>query len=474
MIRIGGMAGLFLSGCLAAGALAEEPGRSVFAEVFEDGVPHPFAALLDRLREVAGEENVQTALIPVGRSLQRYSAAPDLFASPRLVVAVTADRAAGPGATRLADRLFLGFQPAGDAVEALSYDEAAGRFEFEEIVGYDAEDRAIEPARREICTRCHQGEAPIFPKPLWDESNASARIATRLAGLGPVWNGAPVAQSVDSLEAFDAAVRRAGRVELANLLWSEGCPDAGCRAGLLLAALGRLLAGPAAGLGDGGDFSALAATRWPDGIALIPGAIPNRDPLVAPGDPLETSGVLDPETPRAPETVWAPGPDGFASAATEIAARFTEGDAGWIEDLLARHPAAAVEVRFQCDAAPVGGETRFACVSGSDRVEGFFDDAGEGRLELVALDGLPPLRRVPARADAGGVLHPTRPARLADGRGLVELRLTGAALLTDDLAPLAAALDEAAKRDAAALGEGPFRRRLVLALIGSLMEAGDG
>ena len=308
MIRLGGMAGLVLSGCLAAGALAEEPGRSVFAEVFEDGVPHPFSALLDRLREVAGEENVQTALIPVGRSLQRYSAAPDLFASPRLVVAVTADRAAGPGAPRLADRLFLGFQPAGDAVEALSYDEAAGRFEFEEIVGYDAEDRAIEPARREICTRCHQGEAPIFPKPLWDESNASARIATRLAGLGPVWNGAPVAQSVDALEAFDAAVRRAGRVELANLLWSEGCPDAGCRADLLLAALGRLLAGPAAGLGDGADFSALAATRWPDGIALIPGAIPNRDPLVAPGDPLETSGVLDPETPRAPETVWARAP----------------------------------------------------------------------------------------------------------------------------------------------------------------------
>ena len=184
--------------------------------------------------------------------------------------------------------------------------------------------------------------------------------------------------------------------------------------------------------------------------------------------------MLDPETPRAPETVWRPGLEGLEKAADEIAALFTRGDAAWIEDLLARRPAAAVEVRLQCDAAPVGGEMRFACASGSDRIEGFFDDAGEGRLEFVALDGQPPLRRVPARADADGVLRPSRLARLADGRRLAEVRLTGAALLTDDLAPLAAALGAAAKRDAAALGAGPFRRRAVLALIGSLMEAGDG
>ena len=474
MIRAAGLATLCACGCLAAGASAGPAGRSLFAETFADGVPFPFAALLERLETLAGPENVQTALVPVGRSLQRYAAAPDLFDSPRLVVAVTGDLSAGPTDARLADRLFIGFQPAADAVEAISYDAATGRFEFEEIVGYAADDRAIEPARREICATCHQGEAPIFPRPLWDETNASAEVAAGLSGLGAVWNGAPVAQTVDALEAFDAAVRRAGRVELANRLWAEGCPDPACRAELLIAALDILLIGPTADAGIGASFSEHAAALWPDGIALVPGDLPNRDPSAATGDPLETEGDLNPATPRRPEIVWHPGPGAFAAAAEEIAAAFSPGDAAWIESLLAARPADSEEIRIGCETENAAGETRFTCASGPDLVQGFSAPDGRGRIELARIGGLPPLRRVATREGDTGALRPERPARLADGRRLAAFRPDGTMLLVDDLRPLSSALTTAARHAPAGLDAGPFRRSDVLALIGSLIGSADG
>ena len=105
---------------------------------------------------------------------------PTISPRPRLVVAVTGDRAAGPGSPRLADRLFLGYQPAADAIEAISYNEAAGRFEFQDLVGYSKGARP-EPAERRVCLACHQGGGPIFARPLWSETNANPAIADRLA-----------------------------------------------------------------------------------------------------------------------------------------------------------------------------------------------------------------------------------------------------------------------------------------------------
>ena len=149
-----------------AGPDVPPTGSALVSELFPERLPFPFEALLDRLRGLAGPENVETALIPLGRSLQRYAAHPDYFASPRVLVAVTGDRAAGPGSLRLADRLFLGYQPAADAIEAISYNAAAGRFEFQEVVGY-SEGAAPEPAERRVCLACHQAGGPIFSRPLW-------------------------------------------------------------------------------------------------------------------------------------------------------------------------------------------------------------------------------------------------------------------------------------------------------------------
>ena len=72
----------------APGPDAPPTGRSLFEMLFAGGVPFPFSSLLDRLKEEVGAHRVVTALVPLGRSLQRFSAHPNYFDSPRLVVAV--------------------------------------------------------------------------------------------------------------------------------------------------------------------------------------------------------------------------------------------------------------------------------------------------------------------------------------------------------------------------------------------------
>jgi hypothetical protein len=431
-------------------------GASLLSELFPGGLPHPFEAALDRLRALAGGENVATALIPIGRSLQRYAADPDYFASPRVVVAVTGDRAA-PGSARLADRLFLGYQPASGVVEAISYDEAAGRFEFEQVVGYGGAGR-LEPAERRVCTACHQGEGPIFARPLWAETNANPAVAARLAGLEPAFHGAPVRQTVDGVEDLDAATDRAARIALANRLWSEGCPDPACRAALLAAALRTAIGGAPAGWPVPAAPGFAAGRLWPDGLAAITPDLPNRNPLLTPG--LETSGALNPQTPRAPVTLWHPD-DGFAGAAREVSAQFAPGDLAWLDELARRRGGPEETIAFDCAVSMAGSERRFDC----GRARGFMDGAALGRIDALALPGLPP---------AGHLAGPE--PRLPDGRRIAGFALAGdrAELrLVDDLAPLAAAL-AAQATEAPALGPGPFRRRAVLALLAALMEATDG
>jgi hypothetical protein len=456
--RVGRLAaaagGLWLSVAVSP-AVAE---GSALAELFPAGLPAPFAAVLDRLREEAGAEHVQTVLVPLGRSLQRYAAHPDYFASPRIVVAVTGDRAAGPGAPRLADRLFLGYAPAAAVVEAISYDEAAGRFVFEEVVGYGADGAAIEPADRGVCLRCHQGEGPIFARPLWSETNADPDVAARLAPLGASFHGAPVAQTVDGLAAFDAATDRAAEAAAAGRLWAEGCGGAACRAALLEAAVRVALGGRPGAAAKAAAFERRAASLWPAGLGAASPDLPNRDPLLQ-DDPtdLETEGALDPETPRAPLVLWRPA-DGFAGAARLVAGQLAAGDRDWIAGL-ATVGARPVTLTLDCETGAGG----FRCSGPGAEVSGLLDAGGVPRLRRVALDGAPPVGRL-----AGDRLPDGRVARLTldGGRGTLSLR--------DDLAPLAEALAARAAAGAPALGDGPFRRREALALIADCLGAADG
>jgi hypothetical protein len=70
-------------------------------------------------------------------------------------------------------------------LEVISYNEAAGRFEFQLVKDYRAGGRPqVFYANRNICYACHQNGAPIFSRALWDETNANPAIAARLTARG--------------------------------------------------------------------------------------------------------------------------------------------------------------------------------------------------------------------------------------------------------------------------------------------------
>lgn len=500
-------------------------GISLFDELFatEDGhaVPYPFERLLDALNTRIAPATVVTALIPIGRSLQRYAAHPDYFGSPRVVVAIDGE----PSARHepfLKDRLFLGFQPAAGAIEIISYNETAGRFEFQEIVDYGARPSTdVRYASRDICVPCHQGHAPIFSRPLWEESNANPRIAAELSTLGSAFHGAAVRQGVDRLDDFDLATDRANRIAVVNRLWNEGCGEgpagANCRAALLGGALRYRLSGARAAWRPDPTAAVEAVhdrltALWPDGLGTPSPDLPNRNPLLelaAAGSPdkiLDTDGVMNPETPRPMVLQWSPGaePAGtFAGVARAVAGVFAASDIAWLDRRLA---AAAVVDTVDHNAtcrleevqlSDARSETRFDCGEAADglRLTGFVVARGPvvegGRVDTIsigqgqetrrlliaggslAVERRPETFRLELR-EAGAELQP----RLVSGERVTAFSLRrygrqGVAEITttDDLDGLDRALERLAADGSDALGPGPLRRRAVLAALDAVLPA---
>lgn len=483
-------------------------GASLFDEVFAHrggaALPYPFERLLAAL---APWEPV-TALIPLGRSLQRFGASPDYFASPRVVVAVAQDRGA-PGRYFLKDRLFLGFQERAQAIEVISYNEAAGRFEFQVVEDYGPGlTPRVVAAERAICVACHQGHGPIFPSALWSETNANPQVVERLAPLGSRFNGAAVQGGVDQAEAIDASTDRAARLAFANAIWATGCggeaPGAAqCRGELLFGALLFRLAGArpesAEARRRSDDHVAARLRRLaPAGLGAPSPDLPNRDPLslvlagVAPDEIIEPDGVFHPLSPR-PAILLFPGD---APLSAEIASAFADADILWLDRTLValanaqpgavRRSAGSVEARL---VALDGGEreVRFASKSGAPaQMAGHLSLTGDsiagGVVQLLGHGGEAPARWLEAvggllrSGNAGPVVQvELREAglglapRLPSGERIQSLRLgeaEGEFASVDDLAPLRAAVATlvaaASKGDGAALSEGPLRRRAIV------------
>ena len=90
-------------------------------------LPFPFTTLTQRIAGHLGvDEETPSALlqvlIPLGRSLQRYAAAPEYFRYPRVIVAVDGKPEMRPDHTGilLKDRLYLGYQEKANAIEVIS------------------------------------------------------------------------------------------------------------------------------------------------------------------------------------------------------------------------------------------------------------------------------------------------------------------------------------------------------------------
>ncbi len=317
-------------------------GRSLFDELFAVSangqgridLPFPFEALLARLdaRLAPDPASPQPAsrrvLIPLGRSLQRTAAAPDYFAYPRVVVAVDA-QPASPSAPYLKDRLYIGYQEKSSVLEVISYNEAAGRFEFQLVKDYRAGGQPqVFYANRTLCFACHQNGAPIFSRALWDETNANPPTAALLRATSRHFYGIAADRGVDIPYAIDNATDRANGFALTQRLWREGCggnelPARRCRAGLFAAALRHALSGGQSRAADA-DFranvadrrTAEARRRGPGGLAIGNPDLPNRNPLAStpvwPAEPAaqvahsHVAARFDPLAPRPPLTTWQP------------------------------------------------------------------------------------------------------------------------------------------------------------------------
>ncbi|MGB0219770.1 MAG: hypothetical protein ACPGJF_10595 [Sinimarinibacterium flocculans] len=264
--------------------------RSLFDHLVaqNDGLPYPFEDLVEMIQRQAPEGSAPVQLaIPLGRSLLKAQAD---FHQPRVLYAADFHSPNTPASLGVAarGRLFLGFVENAREIEVISYNELAGRYEFQLVQDYAADgQRRIVYARRAVCTTCHQGATPIFPQRPWNETNAQPEIGTRIAAArgGEAYLGIPPQVPLAMPERFDELTDVGAFTVALQRLWIDGCDnDAACRRTMLRLGL-RYATDPGAFDVDAdevGRLRALQAAHWPaNGIAIPESDIRNRDPLAA-------------------------------------------------------------------------------------------------------------------------------------------------------------------------------------------------
>ncbi len=307
-------------------------------------MPFPFSSLVqliaDSLDRKGGVSHTKRVLMPLNRSLQRHAPKPEFFKYPRAVLAIDTEPTFSPDSAGmlLKDRLYVGYQEKANTLEVISYNEAAGRFEFQVVKDYRAGGgRQVFYANRTLCTSCHQNHGPIFARQLWDETNANSTVAALLKAEQRNFYDFPILQGVDVPNAIDAATDRANKLSAFQLLWREGCKSpynvesVDCRAAAFRLTLQHLLSG-ARGLDTGvaqyqGLVSSLSKQwlkKWPNGLLIPDADIPNRNPVLhtaqlrnyaAMGggqvrstaelsDQSDIRSIFEPSNPRPPLEVW--------------------------------------------------------------------------------------------------------------------------------------------------------------------------
>jgi len=468
-------------------------GRSLFDFVFTETVgntreyqlPFPFTALIDRIRTHLDHRQImggtRVAIIPMGRSLQRVAAAPDFFESPRTVVAVTGEPHTDTqdAGMLLKDRLYVAYVEKTSTLEVISYNETAGRFEFQLVKNYRA---GAQPkvfyADRAICISCHQNHAPIFSRAMWRETNANGQVAHMLreAGTGmrlstQANNGFP-----DNIE--QAAIR-ANNLVMLQTAWQRGCADdrgtsqsRRCRAAAFAAVLqfglsgkrGFDLSAPRYRDDFVATFSRTWSLKWPQGLRVGRSSIADRNPFKAGSteklsfDWIAAAHIppnLDPLTPRPPHEIVrvASARDtrriiyGWTNA-------FAADDFRTLDSLLVQRAAdtrAQRSVyRAQCTASrnSSGARLTLDCTNNpraehSVSLTGYVEDSGKGSIERLNFGPAGTLHEIdlngdPAElTDSGYVLHavPTKTAlttRLTDGRRLAGVKVRWSADAAQD------------------------------------------
>ncbi|MGI9318644.1 MAG: hypothetical protein ACR2QW_15045, partial [bacterium] len=299
-----------LTGIFLYSGEAMTDGRSVFDQFFLDtdqkqaeyNIPFPFSRLVEVLEQQLGmsinnDPNVaKTTLIPLGRCINRYVAAPEYFKYPRIVVAIDSEHN-GPGEWKrpfIKDKLFLGYQEKADAIEVISYNEQKGEFDFQVVSNYSAGNTpSVRTIKDNRCVSCHQNRGPIFSRSNWDETEFNPEIFRRIATakFGPGYQSSRT--SASGAASVDLATNRANMFSLFQRFWQDGCrsrdqtDETRCRAGLFQMALEHRLQESNRTLIPPKMFtdylipisSNNAALYWPDGISFPSSDIKNQNPL---------------------------------------------------------------------------------------------------------------------------------------------------------------------------------------------------
>jgi hypothetical protein len=265
-------------------------------------IPGTFEALIRELSDISGKTKPTIVMFPDGRSLQRKAAS---YRSPRIVVAFNQmPQADIETKVFLKDRLYIGFVPDAHQMEVISYNEEAGRFEYQLVLDYESPDPLKKPrviyAQRAFCMACHQSAGTLFSKQPWMESNGATNGPHAISPvneklkqtLGTTkYRGVDILVQPDPYE-FNNSTDLANSFLVWQRLWREGCglenneQTRMCRARILLQALGGLLMADRNEWRD--DYTKLVA-YWTEStgtngrpgnaqISLLYGAIANRDP----------------------------------------------------------------------------------------------------------------------------------------------------------------------------------------------------
>lgn len=267
---------------LSEADLPPEGTRSLFDHLLaqNDGLPYPFEKLIKLIQDQHPQAQAPVSLmIPLGRSLLKASAD---FSKPRVLVAADFHAPNTETAFGFAPRgqLFLGFVAQANEIEVVSYNEAAGRYEFQLVQNYcEGCVPRIVYAKRAICTTCHQGGTPIFPQRPWSETNAQPEIAAEIVaarGADP-YLALPVVNALSAPERFDELTDTGAFRVAAQRAWLDACADAACRRQMLKVAL-KFGLEPGGFDAAGADAQKLRSLQT--GTVSVPESdVRNRDPL---------------------------------------------------------------------------------------------------------------------------------------------------------------------------------------------------
>lgn len=266
--------------------------RSLFDHLIAQNevLPYPFEKLVALIqKQDPGNQSPLMLMIPQGRSLLKAQAD---FQHPRLLAAADFEGANTATALGMAPRgqLFLGFVENAHEIEVISYNEAAGRFEFQLVQDYrEGGVPRIVYARRAICTTCHQAGAPIFPQRPWSETNGQPEIAAKIRearNSDQPYLAASISNPLGVPERIDELAEVGNFLVTTQRAWIDGCAEGAdgvaCRRQMLKVAL-RYLWSPAefdAQSADTKHLRVLQTKHWPaSGIAVAEKSLRNRDPL---------------------------------------------------------------------------------------------------------------------------------------------------------------------------------------------------